>query len=526
MRRNKPIGPVWGQTTGMTETALQTSSAVTSSDVAKGAGTTLLARLGAVMEVIAQPIYVWMFGLASYGLYAVLWAAVNLAENVADLGMASSMQRVVPQARTPQEQVSALRSAMILGIGPCVAVAAAASLGAAQFAHLFNAAASDSAWLVRIVSLFAWSLPLWAFVEIATSALRSKRVFGAEIRLRIFWEQVIRLIVTTLFWFAGFSTMSLFYAHLISLTIICLLCIRLLARHFDLRLFFRGRLFDPVFHETWKAGLAVLPANMVARLLGDGPSLVLNWVLPGSAGAVSGGLYSIARKISSIVQMVRMAFAYVLAPLASAASRNHVNEVRAIYGFATRVSLAIALPIGLLLVAASRPILGLFGPGAALALPAVVILVSARVIEAVLGPAVPIQQVTSSYGRQLLASFVGLGVAFLIGFALMPEWGLTGMTIAVASGFVITAALPTAQFYWHDQLHPFFSPFGTVLYRSAMFGGGGLTLMLLSHRLPEWIQLPVAVLLMIAALWLSCRFALPHEDRQSMGKTGRMLGLI
>ena len=59
-----------------------------------------------------------------------------------------------------------------------------------------------------------------------------------------------------------------------------------------------------------------------------------------------------------------------------------------------------------------------------------------------------------------------------------------------------------------------------------MFGGGGLALMLLSHRLPEWIQLPVAVLLMLSALWLSCRFALPREDRQSMGKIGRLLGLI
>lgn len=509
----------------MTETGSQTSSAVTSKDVAKGAGTTLLARLGAVMEVIAQPLYVAMFGLAGYGLYAVLWAAVNLVENVADLGMTSSMQRVVPQARTPQEQVSALRSAIVLGVGPCLVLAAIGSVAAAQIAPLFNAADADSARLVGIIALFAWSLPLWAFVEIATSALRSKRVFGAEIRLRIFWEQVIRLGVTTLFWLAGFATMSLFYAHLVSLTIICLLCIRLLARHFDLRLFFKGRLFDPIFHETWKAGLSVLPANMVARLFGDGPSLVLNWLLPGSAGAVSGGLYAIARKISSIVQVVRIAFAYVLAPLASAASQNHVDEVRAIYGFATRVSLAIALPVGLVLAAAGRPILDLFGSGAAMALPAVVILVSARVIETVLGAAVPIQQVTSGYWRQLLASVAGLGLAFAVGFVLMPEWGLTGMTIAVASGFIVAAALPMAQLYWHDRLQPFSAPFGRVLVRTTTFGSGGLALTLLSHNLSDWLQLPIAVALMLASLWLSCRFGLPHDDRLSMGKTGRALRL-
>mgnify|MGYP001304259033 FL=1 len=510
----------------MTEATPQTSSPVTSRDVAKGAGTTLLARLGAVMEVVAQPLYVAMFGLASFGLYAVLWAAVNLAENVADLGMTSSMQRVVPQAKSRQEEVSALRSAMLMGVGPCIVVAAAASLAASSVAPMFNTAQSDAAFLVHAIAVFAWSLPLWAFVEIATSALRSKRVFGAEIRLRLFWEQLLRLIITSAFWFAGFSTMALFYAHLVSLSIICLLCIRLLARYFDLALFFKGRLVDRIFHETWKAGLAVLPANIVGRLFGDGPSLALNWLLPGSAGAISGGLYAIARKISSIVQVVRIAFAYVLAPLASAASQNHVDEVRAIYGFATRVSFAIAVPLGLVLAAAGVPILNLFGSAAAMALPAVIILVIARVVETVLGAAVPIQQVTSSYWQQQLASIVGLGVAFLIGLMLMPGWGLTGMAIAVAVGFVIAAALPMAQLYWHDGLNPFFAPFGRVLALTTLFGVGGLALTLASHGLPEWLQLPVAVGLMLGSLWLSCRFALSHDDRLSMGKTGRALRLV
>ena len=107
----------------------------------------------------------------------------------------------------------------------------------------------------------------------------------------------------------------------------------------------------------------------------------------------------------------------------------------------------------------------------------------------------------------------------------MPEWGLTGMTIAVASGFIVAAALPMAQLYWHDRLQPFSAPFGRVLVRTTTFGSGGLALTLLSHNLPDWLQLPIAVALMLASLWLSCRFGLPHDDRLSMGKTGRALRL-
>jgi O-antigen/teichoic acid export membrane protein len=498
---------------------------VTSRDVAKGAGTTLLARLGALLEVIAQPLYVWMFGLATFGLYAVLWAAVNLAENVADLGMTSSMQRVVPQTKSEQEAVSALRSAIVLGVGPCILVALAASVGAPVIAPLFNSSEADAAHLVEVIRLFAWALPLWAFVEIATSALRAKRVFGAEIRLRVFWEQLVRLVIAIALWFGGVSTMALFYAHLASLTIICALCVRLLARYFDLRLFFKGRLVDRVFHDSWQAGLAVLPANVVARLLGDGPPLALNWILPGAAGAVAGGLFSIARKVSSIVQLVRIAFAYVLAPLASHASQGHESEVQTIYGFATRVSLAVATPVGMVLAAASAPILAVFGTDAAMALPAMVVLVLARVIEAILGAAVPIQQVTSRYRHQLLASAVGLGAAALCALLLMPDGGLTGMAISVSIGFIIAAALPVVQLWQHDGLHPFASPFGRVLGIVLIVSAVALIVAEGWLFLPLWLQLPLMLATMLAALWASCRFALPLDDRQALGKTGRALRL-
>ncbi|MFN5759319.1 MAG: oligosaccharide flippase family protein, partial [Sphingomonadaceae bacterium] len=141
---------------------------ITSHDVARSAGTTLLARLGAIIEVIAQPIYVWLFGLASYGIYTALWAAVTLVETVADLGMTSALQRTVPQAKSEREAVAALRAALILGVTPPLILALLASLGAPLIAHAFNAADADAAKLVDFIRLFAWSLPLWAFIEVST----------------------------------------------------------------------------------------------------------------------------------------------------------------------------------------------------------------------------------------------------------------------------------------------------------------------------------------------------------------------
>ena len=197
--------------------------------VARGIGTTALARLGALVEIIAQPLYVLMFGLTGYGLHAVLWAAINLVENIFDLGMTSALQRTVPRSASDAEAAVALRTALLLGVGPCLIVAIIVAAAAPQLASFVNVAADDADKVIPAIRLFVWALPLWALVEIATSALRARMLFGAEIRLRIMWEQLIRLALAAALFAGGWGLMSLFAAHLASLAITALLSVRLLA---------------------------------------------------------------------------------------------------------------------------------------------------------------------------------------------------------------------------------------------------------------------------------------------------------
>ncbi|GGD93295.1 hypothetical protein GCM10011515_11360 [Tsuneonella deserti] len=391
--------------------------------VARELGTSSLARLAGVIEVISQPLYVLMYGLASFGLYAVLWSIVNLVENFADLGMTSAMQRTVPQAATRREQALAFRAALILGVLPCLAIAIGAVVFSHEVAHLFNAAPEDEERLASAIRIFAWALPIWAFVEIATSALRAQRLFGPEIRLRVFWEQVIRMAFAVVFWLLGWGFIGLLAAHLVSLSLTAVLAARLSLRYFSISDLFTGKPDAPIFWETARAGLAIMPANLSQRFYSDGGVIALNWLLPGAAGAVAAGLFTIARKISSLIQAIRLAFAYVLAPLASAASRGAREEVQAIYGFATGVLAAIAIPAGTVLAAGTPAVLSLFGKQADPAVAAVMILVGSRIVEAVAGAAQPIQQVISSYRAQLLAANAGMVVAVIVGWSLLPEWG-------------------------------------------------------------------------------------------------------
>ena len=557
----------------MTDT--KTDDEISARDVAKGAGTTLLARLGGVLEVVAQPLYIWLFGLAGYGFYGALWAATNLTQNVADLGTTGAMQRVIPQATSAQKEAAALRAALILGVIPCILIAITVFILAEPVSKFFNADARDSAQATEIIRLFIWALPLWSFVEVATSALRARRIFGAEIRLRLFWEQLIRLLVVVSLFFAGWSTRALYIGHLISLGATCLLCVRLLAKNFELRLMFKGPLVDDMFHATLKAGLAVLPTNIALRIFGDGPAIALNAILPGASGAVATSLYIVARKISSLVQLVRTAFAYVLAPLASALSKDGKEKVSSIYGFSTRVLVTLALPLAAALGAMGPTILPVFGPGVEQALIAVWILLASRAFEAVCGAAAPIQQVVSAHRHQLVGSITGVVLAFVIGGYFTPQYGLSAMAWAVAIGLAAASAIPMIQLNLHDDLHPFERPFLAVLLKAlgvaiagsllivaiqfvpllaqrVLFAGLVLVAFAFAPRvaiglafvgLAEWVietqfSLPaqllsrlVTIVLMlpvvIGTLWLSLRLALPEADRRAIGdKTARKLRLV
>jgi O-antigen/teichoic acid export membrane protein len=502
-------------------------SPVTSRQVAKGLGTTVLARLGAVVEIVSQPLYVLMFGLTSFGLYAVLWAAINFLANIFDLGMSNALQRTVPQSANRDEAAKALRMALICGVGPCLLVAAAIFFAAPLLAPILNVAAEDQAALIPSIRIFIWALPLTSFLEITTSAMRAKLVFGAEIRLRVVWEQLLRLGFAGVFFFVGMGIKGLMIAHLLSLTVTVLMSIRLVARHYDLKAMFHLPWGGTIERETFLSGLSVLPASMLARVFGDAPTMILNIWLPGAAGAAAAGLFTIARKLSSVVQLVRIAFTYVMAPLASSAVRQDRAQVQDIYAYATRFIVAVALPLALVLAAGSAPLLSLFGNEASGAQAALTMLLVARALEGIFGIAFPVMQVVGAFRHQITASLLGLVVSVGTGLLAIGHLDpLTAITLAMVTGMVVAAAVPMVQLAVFEQLHPFDSQFPTVLMRSFLISGAACLLAVGISYLPHFASVPLTAITALTAIWASMRFALPLVDRQSLGKTGRKLRLF
>ncbi len=499
-------------------------------DVARGAGLAALSRLGTLIEIVAQPVFTWLYGWATYGLYTVMWALVNIAENIVDLSMTQGLQREVPAASDEATAAALVRFALLVTVLPAALIAAAVSISASLVAPFFSAAPADLATLPATIALFAWALPLWTFIEVATSAVRARRAFGPEIRLRVFWEQLLRLLCAIALWAAGAGPMGLAMAHLLSLAATALLSARLLVRHYDRHGLLHGRLSAGARRNLLKSGLGTMPPALARRLFNDFPPVLLNLLLPGAAGATAAGYFGVARKIASVPLIVRQSFLYVLAPLATAQASDNRAAVAPLYGFSVRLSLVLAVPITALMMLIAPDILALFAPGAEAALTLLVLLLLARAGEAVVGPATPLVEMLGHRAMPLINTALGLALAAGLAVWLVPQagpWGgATGMGIAVGAGVVAMAWVATVQLRVAEGLH--------LIDRAFLRAGGAslaalpllFALSLLLQPLGRMVHAIGMVLLFWPVLWAVLRLGLAGADRAALGGLATKLRLI
>jgi O-antigen/teichoic acid export membrane protein len=500
---------------------------VTKDDVAKGSALSFLARAGAIVELVAQPIYTRLFGVATYGLYMVLWSAVSLLSTIFDLGQTAALPRVIPQARTETQALALLKAGLITALLGSSLAALAVCLSAQWIAGLLNAADQDIASLPLAIQLFAWAIPLWTFIEVVGAAVRARRAFGQEARIKIVYEQCIRLAAALAAFLLGWSSLGLISAHLLSLAFACLLSINMLGCHYDLRRLLSVKITPEDWRLCLSCGLALMPANLIKRSFSDLPVVILNILLPGAAGAKAAALYAIARKVSSVLQLVQMSFSYVMAPLASAhAAAVDVRAVGPLYAYSTRLATIVLLPMAAGMLCIGVPLLSVFSPEAALAYPVLVVLLVGRALEATAGPGGAILDVLGRPSQPLMNALAGLLVMAVLAYWLVPALGALGMAIGVSLGLLFIGLLGQFQLLRCYHIHPYDLGFIRAFISALLSGFLLYALYWVSQQSMPWGSTAVVLVGVFPALWLSARFGLNQHDREALGQAGRIARLV
>jgi O-antigen/teichoic acid export membrane protein len=151
------------------------------------------------------------------------------------------------------------------------------------------------------------------------------------------------------------------------------------------------------------------------------------------------------------------------------------------------------------------------------------VLVAARALEAIVGPATPIVEMTGHRMLPLLNSITGAALWAVLAAWLVPTMEAMGMAIAVAAATILVAYAATLELRISDGL----TPFDSKLFRGLAIALVGLALMALAAYLFRGPARFASVFLFwAAASWCALRFGLIRSDREALGSLGRRLRLV
>lgn len=508
--------------TPQTETGARVSHDNTT--IAKGAGLAFLGKLGTLFEPLSVFVFAKLYGAPALGLFFLLWGYISSIENGTSFAMTTALQRFVPSQKDEDQVHRVTKAAILIATLLSLLGGALLSIAAPYIAPMINADDKAAGDLVTIIRIYAWTLPLWAFLEVSTAAVRARQAFGPEIRIRIFYEQGIRFGAGIILYLMGMHIYGLFLAHLLALAVTNGLSLKLLAEHYSITKMRDTPLDRPLLRKLIIFGAPMMLSNLLKALHTNLPIFVLNIILPGAAGATAVAVYSIARRLVSVLQVVRQSFEYVLAPLASARNAEAGSKsLHQVYAFATRLIFAIFLPLAMGLVLLRADLLTLIGPAFMSAGSVILILSIGRLVEAASGPAPILIDMLGKYWLPLVNAVAGVGASAILLWILVPVYGLDGAAIAAAIGINITGLLSTAQVYFIYAQQPYDRQMLQPMVYSVL---GSLLIwivFLVASPLGIGARIAATFIALLFAFVLLLKWGFDERDASAFGKLSRWL---
>lgn len=369
----------------------------------------------------------WM-GAEGYGVYATAIALVLLLTVPTGLGLPTLMIRFLASYQVHQ-QWGLMRGLLVRGnqvvLGASLLTAAIASIAIWGFAGRFgiDSAATYSLALVLI--------PLTALGALRSAALRGlHHVILGQLPENLIMPGLFLALVVGWWLAQGYSaTLSPEWA------IVARIAATGVAFGIGAALFLR-RIPEPVRKAAPKYELGVWGRSALPLLFIAGMNVINTQtdilMLAALRGSESAGVYQAAARGAELV-----AFSLVIVNMAiqPTISRLHtdgdIQRLQRVVTMAARVTLALALPVALVLIFLARPILGwVFGGEFERGALCLAILCGAQLVNVVAGPVALILNMTGYERDSAIGMMVGVLTNLTLNALLIPRWDIEGAAFA------------------------------------------------------------------------------------------------
>jgi O-antigen/teichoic acid export membrane protein len=307
---------------------------------------------------ILTPFILHHLGQSDYGLWLLVGSVIAYG-SLFDFGITGALTKYVAEYRTLgdlKELKHIIATALTLYSLLGLAVILLGYVAAPLFPRLFNVPPGENAAAVQLVRLMGIGLGLSIPSGTTYAVLRGLQRFGS-INLITAGGTVLTALATVLVLRMGGGLLEMAAANIslsLGMQIPAILLIKRASP--DLELGWRGA------SRVWMRRIFLYSSSTMAiqtagKLRNKTDEMVIGAFLPVSSVTP----YGIARRLSEAAYMLTQQFLSIILPLASQLeAEQDLGRLRALYLTGTRLSMAIFLPIGLILTVLAEPVLSIW----------------------------------------------------------------------------------------------------------------------------------------------------------------------
>lgn len=478
-------------------------------NLAGGALVNLVGKLGRLSRGLFFWVIALLCGAELLGLYTLAWSIVYTLGRIGRFGLHRGVSRFVVEARAAGDEERAERAiaaALLLALAAGMATAGLIVLGAGPIVPIFY----DNPDLVPALRIMAWCIPLLTFMTVFIEATRALRIMRFGVYVLSIAGPLLLLAGGLITGLLGLGLFGLAVTQLLTALGMCLLAGFYFRRYFSLWGCLR-RLRDEL---PWRSLARFCSPVMLTDLL-YAVLLRLDVFMLGAYITAGGiGVYSMARRVSSVLLKVPQSFDPVFSPIVSDLSyQGKHQQLGARFASIARWILTISLALFGGILIAGEKILGLFGAEYAVATSSLIVLGLGMTIHGVFALAEPILIMTGRPLLNLINNVFWLASSFLLNLALIPRYGILGAAVGAALSMGLVNGIRLVELYLIHGIHPFHRSQLKPLFAALVAFGGSW--MLRDALLPDTLLAVAALLVIFLGIYLLLLFALgiEAEDR-------------
>jgi O-antigen/teichoic acid export membrane protein len=426
---------------------------ISSTDVltaAKGGGITFIGRLFALAGQFTMGILIARFmGAEQYGLYSLADTTLSLVVAMALLGLSAGIVRYVSVFAHLRDEES-LWGTLQVGMGIPLVVGTISGVFMYIFADPLARHVFHEPRLVPLLRIVAFMILFGVLSSTAASAIQGFKRLRYRVIAQDIVSTLVKMFLVVILALIGLNAVRATAAYAISIVTAALLLLYFLNKLFRLNRPLKAARLNA--RQMLAFSMPVYLSGLIA-LFGNNLQVILLGML---GTVVSVGVFTAASRISLAGQMFHNSIVEIAMPIVSELySDKKMKQLGHFYQTVTKWTFTFNLPLLLISVLFSKPLLSIFGEDFTTGSVALIILSLGNLANAGTGICGVIVTMTGYTWLNTLNSILALVTTLSLNVLLIPVWGYVGAAIATALGITVVNVVRLIEVFVLFRLLPY-----------------------------------------------------------------------